>query len=146
MSAQLLGVILGGVVPAILFASMALLAKASTEQGTGVGIFMISVSAGVGIVGLFALKLLPLRSMTLPGVTFAFLGGLSWALGAALIAFALLRFNVPIAKLGPLHNTSALIVAIGGLLLFREGQHSSVWQLLFGALLILLGGILVARA
>ena len=146
MGGQWLGIVLGGVIPAVLFACMALFAKASTEQGTGVGVFMLSVSVAVGGVGLLALRLLPLREISPRGISYAFLGGLCWALGAGLIAFALLRYDTPIAKLGPLHNTSALLVALGGLLVFSEGRNASIWQLLLGAVLIMVGGVLVVKA
>ena len=146
MNGQWIGVALGGLAPAVLFAAMALLAKASTDYDTGVGTFMLSVSAAVGIVGLFALRLLPLRSVSFAGTALAFLGGLGWAIGAALIAFALLRYSVPISKLGALHNTSALLVAVVGLYVFSEWREVHTVQLLIGASFIVLGGVLVVRA
>jgi transporter family protein len=56
------------------------------------------------------------------------------------------KFETPIAKLTPLYNMNTLIVVLLALWIFAEWKEVKVLQLLIGAVLIVMGGVLVARA
>jgi uncharacterized membrane protein len=72
--------------------------------------------------------------------------GMAFALGAGLITIALIRFEAPISQLAPLYNTNALITVTLGLWLLREFREVNLPRLVIGAVLIVVGAILVADA
>lgn len=72
--------------------------------------------------------------------------GASWAAGMALVALALTRYGVPLSKLAPLYNMNTLVVVLLALIVFAEAREVAFPRLLLGTLLILAGGVVVARA
>ena len=56
------------------------------------------------------------------------------------------KYSASISTLVPLYNLNTLIAVSVGLLVFAEWKTVAVPQLLFGSVLIVVGGTLVARA
>jgi hypothetical protein len=52
----------------------------------------------------------------------AFAVGLTWGLGSAGVAFALMRFHTPISVLSPLFNMNTLVKVLLSLIFLRNGK------------------------
>lgn len=140
------GLLVGGVVPALAFGLAGLLQKAAARSDPGTGPYLVCVGGGVLLVGLAWSSFSPARSIGLPAGTMAVGIGASWAAGMALVALALTRYGVPLSKLAPLYNMNTLVVVLLALIVFAEAREVAFPRLLLGTLLILAGGVVVARA
>jgi len=140
------GIILGGLLPALLFGVAGLLQKAATRTGVGLGPYMVMIGVGVLAVGGVVTASGSDRALTLRGALFSAGVGLSWALGMTGVAVALARFGTPLSRLAPLYNMNTLVVTLLALVIFAEHRELAVGRLLLGALMIVAGGTLVARA
>jgi len=146
MTDKMMGVILGGLLPALCFGGSSVLMKLAARAGVGLGPYVLSLAVGVGLYGAFTLLTQSGRVVTSRGVFFAILVGVTWAIGMALIQVALTRYHAAISQIVPLHMLN-LIVTIGlGFLLFAEARDLDAGRLVIGAVLMGLGAILVAGA
>ncbi|MGP1375274.1 MAG: hypothetical protein ACTS3T_20765 [Almyronema sp.] len=144
--AQIIGLLVGGLAPALLYGFFGVLQKSSNQSNIGLGPYLIGIGVGVLLLGGISYSLLPNRSLPPLAFGYTVLMGLFWAGGTALVAIALTRYSTPISKLVPLYNMNTLVAVMLGLLLFAEWQSISVVKLLIGAVLIVVGGVLVASA
>ena len=146
MNPQLTGIIVGGLLPAVFFALSAPFIRWSTQAGIGIGLYLICVGLAVVVVG--AAFHLYFRDMTISprsGLAAAGMGAM-WAIGAGLVAVAVWKYPIPLSKLVPLYNMNTLIAVLLSLWIFAEWQNVNVLKLLVGALLVVIGGTLVALA
>lgn len=146
MSSNLLGLFIGGVLPAIFFGLSGLFAKTSNVAGISLGYYLLSISFAIATVGVYCLFIFPDRLASLIAVREAFFCGLTWALGAGLVAIALTKLNSPVSQLIPLYNMNTLIGVLLGLWLFSEWQAVNAFKLIIGTVFIIIGGVLVALA
>jgi uncharacterized membrane protein len=140
------GLIIGGLLPALFFGLSTVFAKPANQIGISTSFYLIFVGLAVILVGLGLGVIWPDRTLSLSSGAFAMLVGLSWGTAAGLVAIALAQYQMPIAKLAPLFNMNTLVAVGLGLLIFAEAQDVNVPQLIIGALLITLGGWLVASS
>lgn len=145
MSPQLLGIVVGGLLPALGYALFAVWTKYGTQAGIGAGPFLVFVGLACVAVGALFSWLLP-SNWNVRSAAYSLAAGLVWAAGSGFVSLALTRWDIPIAKLNPLYNTNTLITVLLGLVLFAEWKQVNPWQLTGGALLILAGSLLVSRA
>jgi drug/metabolite transporter (DMT)-like permease len=146
MNNPALGLVIGGLLPALLFGLSGVFAKPASTTGIGLGWYLTSIGCAILLTGL-ALHLLQANNpFSLRGSLFAAAVGFCWALGAALVAVALSRYGMAIARIVPLYNMNTLVAVLIGLTVFAEWKEVQVLKLLAGALLITLGGRLVATA
>jgi len=141
-----LGLLIGGLLPAVIFGIGTIAQKASTQAGIGLGPFLLATSVGVLIVGGIVTLVTIDRSFTPRSWLFAMGLGLAWSSGTALVTFALLKLGSPISQLTPLYNMNTLVAVLLALWVFAEWKQVRVPQLLIGSLLIVIGGTLVAKA
>ncbi len=146
MSPQLLGIIIGGLVPMILFAFGGPLIKATTQEGIGIGLYLICVGLAVVLVGVGFHAYFRDSTISMRSAAYAVGVGLTWGMGAGLVGIAVMRYPVPIAKLIPLYNMNTLIGVLLALWIFAEWKNVHLLKLLIGAILVVLGGTLVALA
>lgn len=146
MTDKMMGVILGGLLPALCFGVSSVLMKLAARAGIGLGPYVLSLAVGVGVYGAFTLLTQSGRAATLPGVVFAILVGLTWAIGMALIQVALTRYHAAISQIVPLHMLNLIVTIALGFLLFSEARDVEAGRLLIGAVLMGVGAILVAGA
>ncbi len=140
------GVIIGGLLPAILFGAGSILQKAGNKIGIAQSHYLISFATGIitaGVVSFFVMKNSP---FSLKAGAFAAGHGLLFGAGFALIGVGIVVFNMPISKIVPLVNMSALVVVALGFFVFKEYSEVNVFNLLAGAILIVAGGILVGKS
>jgi transporter family protein len=140
------GLLVGGLLPALLFGITGVLQKAYGRAGGGPGWYLLLVGLGVSATGLVAAAFLGDRALTARAGLVALGIGLSWGLGMIAVVLGLNRFGVPLSKLAPLYNLNTLIVVLLAMVLFAESRDVNVPKLLGGATLIMAGAALVARA
>jgi drug/metabolite transporter (DMT)-like permease len=140
------GLLVGGLVPALLFGITGTLQKVYGRAGGGAGWYLPLVGLGVAATGLMAMPLLGERALTARAGAVALAIGASWGLGMIAVIVGLGRFGAPLSKLAPLYNLNTLVVVLLALVLFAESREVNAPRLLAGAALIVAGGALVARA
>jgi len=131
---------------------------ASLSWGTYIVVNKIAISKGmnpyfalvlmaIGIAGLFVAVFFinrPSVETDQTSLILAILAGALWALGQVFAILALVN-NAPVSKLAPIYNTNTLVVVILGIILLKELPNAeSITKVIIGAILIVVGGILVS--
>jgi uncharacterized membrane protein len=146
LSPKLLGLLIGGLLPALLFGVAGAFSKTSGIAGMPVGPHMMFVGLAVTAVGgLFQLGL-PGAIPSSWAIASSSLLGFFWATGMGLVLLGLARYQAPLSQLVPLYNMNTLVTVAIALVLFGEWKDANGIQLLVGAGLIIAGGVLVSRA
>ncbi len=140
------GLLIGGLVPAIAFGIGALFQKQSNDIGIGQSYYLIFFSAGLLIAALVAHFILKNNTFSLEATFFASAHGLFFGIGFVCLAIGLSVYQQPISKLVPLVNMSTIVTVLLGLIIFSEYLKVNIVPLISGSILIILGGILVAKA
>lgn len=126
-----LGLIIGGLIPAVLFGVGALFQKRSNDIGIGQSDYLLCFSVGI--------ILAALASVFLFGKT-----PFSYRAGFVCIALGLTVYQESVSKLIPLVNMSTLVTVVLGLFVFSEYTKLNVPSLGVGVCLIVAGGWLVS--
>lgn len=145
MASNLIGLLVGGIVPALLYGVSSVFAKASANGGMSVGGHLLWVGLAISLTGLVFSLGMP-GPIPMAAVGASALQGVLWGLGTGCVVLGIVRYQAPLAKLVPLYNMNTLVTAGLALVLFAEGQQVNSPQLLLGAGLIVLGGVLVSGA
>ena len=138
--------LLGGLLPALLYALSGVFAKYSNVAGIGNGLYVMTLGVAIFIVGLILYLLIPEKNISYKSAVYALISGFFWAAAAALFAMAITKFGIPLSKLTPLNNLSTFFAIILGLWIFSEWQQVNVLKLLVGATLIIAGSVIVSKA
>ena len=146
MTSNLLGLIIGGLLPAMFYGISNVFAKSSTNAGMSVGGQLFVIGIAVSITGLLFNLLLPANVPSLVAVASSSMQGLFWGLGTGCVVIGLLKYQAPLAKLAPLYNMNTLVTSGLALIIFAEWRTVNLLQFLIGAGLIIAGGILVSGA
>lgn len=144
MSPKLLGLIVGGLLPALLYGVAGIFAKTSTNIGMPVGGHLICIGVIVSLTGVLFSWLLPGTMPSMGAIASSSMLGLLWGLGTGFVALGLLKYRAPLAKLVPLYNMNTLVTVMLALIIFGEWKQSNPVQLIIGAAFIILGGLLVS--
>jgi transporter family protein len=147
MQSQTIGLLVGGIAPALLLGLSALCQKAAAQSGAGAVSTMLVAGVGIVCTALVAAVVFP-GNVTLSGRSgmYAALYGIIWCTASIGIMLALGRYGVPVGKLVPLFNMNTLVAVVLALWIFSEWRTVNVPQLLLGAVLVAAGGVIVARA
>lgn len=146
MSEQSYGMLIGGLLPAIFYGISGVFAKPATEAGIGIGPYVIIIGLSVTVVGVAVYCFSADHSISLRSGLLTSAVGITWAIGAAGVAIALANYNVAITKLVPLYNMNTLVAVVLGLVVFSEWKDVQTYKLVSGAVLIAIGGSLVATS
>ena len=150
MTPQILGLVVGGMLPAVLYGTSSVFSKTSTNLGMPVGIHLFWIGLAISATGiLFNVALpgaVPSLMPSIKGVASSSMLGVLWGLGTGCVALGLLQYQAPLAKLVPLYNMNTLITVGLALILFAEWKDMNVVQLMIGTIFIIAGGILVSGA
>jgi len=142
---QTIGLLVGGLGPALGYAIFAIATKFASQAGLGAGPLLVLVGAACVACGAVFWKIMP-AGLSTTSAAWGLVAGLAWAIGSGLVSVALSRWNVPISKLNPIYNTNTLITVLLGLVIFSEWKEANPLPLLGGAALILAGSLLVSNA
>jgi glucose uptake protein GlcU len=107
MSPELKGIVIGGLLPALLYGVTGILQKMSARAEGGAGMYLIFLGLGTVIVGAILHFVLPEPSISIRPACFALVAGLIFSLGAGLISVALINCQAAISQLTPLYNMCA---------------------------------------
>ena len=146
MSPQLSGLIVGGLLPALFFGLSGVFARPATQAGISTGFYLTIIGLAAATVGLLFSLVFPERELTFRSGIFTVLVGSTWAIAAGLVAITLTKYGTPISRLVPLYNMNTLVAVLIGLWVFSEWRDVNAIKLLLGALLIVVGGSLVATS
>ncbi|MEM0979827.1 MAG: hypothetical protein AAGH78_06090 [Cyanobacteria bacterium P01_H01_bin.58] len=146
MSLQALGIIIGGILPALFYGVSSVFAKSSTNAGMSVGGHLVFIGMAVSSIGLLFNLWLPGNIPSVLAIASSAMQGVFWALGTGCVVLGLLKYGAPLSKLVPLYNMNTLVTAGLALVIFAEWRQVNPGQLLVGAALIIVGGILVSGA
>jgi len=138
--------LIGGIIPAVFFGISGAFTKSSNQAGIGTGLYLVCIGLSITLVGICCYLLMPDRNISLRSGFFASLVGMTWAIAAGLVALALTRYGVPVAKLAPLYNMNTLVTVLIGLFLFAEWKDVQALKLLLGTCFVVIGGIIVANS
>ena len=146
MSYQLLGLLIGGVVPALCYGISSIFAKTSANAGMSIGGHLFFIGLAISAVGVIMNLWLPGEIPSLMAVGSSTLQGVFWGLGTGGVVLGILKYQAPLSKLVPLYNMNTLITVGLALVLFAEWQQVNPVLLWLGTVLVMLGGILVSIA
>ena len=145
MTQAQLGIIIGGLLPALFFGISGICQKVSSLNGISPGAFLISAGLGVVGVGVGVMFYQARNTINLASGTAAATMGIAWAIGIMCVITALNQYKTPLAVLAPLYNMNTLVAVIGSLILFSEWGEVNLVKLSIGVVLIVAGGILVSN-
>jgi transporter family protein len=145
VSPQTLGIVVGGVVPAVGYSVFAIGTKLAAQSGLGAGPLLVLTGFACAVTGAGFWWLLP-APIDMRSGSWGLMAGFAWAVGTGFVSFALLKWGVPISKLNPIYNTNTLLTVLLGLVIFSEWKQANPLPLVGGALLILVGSLLVSAS
>jgi len=110
--------------------------------------FVAALATGIGVLGFFGILYLTQMQnapfTNLEGIGISIVAGAVWALGQVFAIMAIVN-KAPVAKLVPLYNTNTLIAVLIGIILLKElPAGTEKIKVLIGAVLIVIGGIMVS--
>ena len=147
MNNNTLGIIVGGIIPALLYGAFAITMKAGSGYKLSTSSFLIIIGLVIAVTGLLVRPILnETESLNNTAIAFSIGAGLSWALGTALVNYSIIKFETPLAILTPLYNMNTLVAVLGGLIIFAEWKSVNIVPTAIGTLLVIMGGILLSRA
>lgn len=139
------GLLIGGLLPAIIFGIAGLCQKWGSTQGLGLGGYVVSVGFGCLSIGLLLWLFTGEQNFSVKAAIPAYLLGVFWAIGVTAVSFSLSHYGASLAKITPLYNMNTLVTVVGALLIFNEWKDVHLLRLVIGSLLIVAGGVLVTK-
>lgn len=126
-----------------LFAVVAKLATSSQHGNVAPASATMLMLVGIAVVvsAYFALSR-PTLPTDAQAIGLSVLAGALWALGAVFVYIAL-SSGVEVARVAPVANTNTLVAVIIGILFLKEVPDQQL-RVLIGALLVVIGGVLVS--
>lgn len=146
MSPNTLGIIIGGLIPALLFGTGNFLLKVSNAEGIGIAPLLASGGAGFIAAALCVFAFLPDTALSIRSSASAFGFGFFMGIGTALVSIAIVKYGTPLSILTPLFNMNTLVAVLLALWIYAEWKQVHIPKLLIGSVLIIIGGTFVARA
>ena len=112
MSQEHLGLIIGGLVPAVLFGIAGVCQKWSSMHGISTGAYLVSIGVGVLLVGLSLCVVNTEQQFSVKAIIPAVCMGLCWGSGVVLVALGINKYGAPLSQLAPLYNMNTLVDSI----------------------------------
>ncbi len=146
MSKQTLAILIGGLLPALLYGAAGVLQKTASRTGIGPGPYILIIGLVATVIGAVLTFVSRDTSVTWSGAIQT--GGFAvlWSAAIVSIMLALGRFEGPVSVIVPLYNMNTLIAVLLGLLVLGEWDGVNHWRLLAGAVLIVAGGALAGTS
>ena len=146
MSNQYFGLIIGGILPAIVYSMTGILSKVSNQAGIGIGPYLIIIGITIAVTGIGFSLIQPDATVHWKSAVAAIGIGVTWGIGTGLVALALVKYHASLSQIVPLYNLNTLLVVLFSLWMFSEWKEVSPFKLVIGSILIVLGGTLVSLA
>jgi uncharacterized membrane protein len=139
-----------GLLAAVVYALSGLASKvALNHKYMGVEPALAGLYTALGVTVVFMVYYVYTKGFTLPkqdlgGIISSVAVGFFWALGVIFVYTALMR-HADISKMAPIYNMNTLIVVLLGIILLKElPDKTQALRVFIGAVLIVVGGILVS--
>jgi hypothetical protein len=129
MNAHYMGIIIGGILPAILFGIGGVFVKTSNQQGISLNYFATLSGLGIIVVSMFSFLVFKEKSVNIKSVINAFLVGATWLAGILLVALALTKYKIPLSIILPLNCTICLFIAVLAIFILSEWKEIRVMHL-----------------
>jgi uncharacterized membrane protein len=139
-------VLLGGVLPAMLWGVTAVFQKLSAQHATGPAAYLAAFGGLIALAGVVSSQLWPPAAWSREGLAYAAAAGLTFAGGTGLIALALWRYQAPLSQLAPIWSCNVLVTVAISAFVLGEMSVVNVPRLALGTLLIVAGALLVTYA
>lgn len=146
MTQSQLGIIIGGLIPALLFGISGFVQKISANQNVTLGAHLVTIGLGVVAIGIVVSIFGSGEVFTIKKMIPSFIIGAAWGIGMFLVTIALIKYNAPLSTVTPLYNMNTLVTVIVALIFFSEWKDAHLVKLISGTFLIILGGILVSTS
>lgn len=144
MTQEQMGLVIGGLLPALFFGVAGVCQKWSNQHGITTGAYLVSIGIGVVLVGAVLWAVNTDQKFNTAAIVPAVGMGVSWGIGVVLVALGISKYGSPISQLAPLYNMNTLVTVVIALFVFAEWKDVHLVKLLFGALFIIIGGVLVS--
>lgn len=144
MTTSQTGLLIGGLLPALVFGLAGLFQKWGSAQGLGLGGYVVSVGLGCLTVGTLLWVTTGEQNFSFKAAIPAYLLGVFWAIGVTCISYSLSHYGASLSKITPLYNMNTLVTVVGALIIFSEWKDASVVRLVAGTICIVIGGVLVS--
>jgi uncharacterized membrane protein len=141
-----LALVVGGLLPAILFGLSSVFQKTSAQAGIGTGPYLVVIGLTVMLCGAALTCIQRDVTVNAASATRAAAYGVLWASAVGCIAFALARYEARISQLVPLYNTNTLVAVVIGMIALGEWQEVRPARLLLAAVFTITGGVLAATS
>lgn len=141
-----MGLIIGGLLPAVLFGLIGVLQKLGAETGMDVSVWLASFGAAMLLFGCIGIFVLGPVEWSAVGVVYGAGAGFAYAVGSGALTLAIIHYREPISKLIPVVNTSTLVTVLAALIWLNEAPKVDAKQLAIGAFLTIVGVSLVMKA
>jgi uncharacterized membrane protein len=138
-----------GLIAALLWGGYIVVAKVATsEKYFGINSSYVSLLMLIGIAVVFIANTIYEGKFELPqntgGMAIGILAGALWALGMV-VSLKAIAAGADVAKLTPIYNTNTLVAVILGIIILNElPSADNMLRVLAGAVLIVIGAILVS--
>jgi uncharacterized membrane protein len=146
MSKQTLAILIGGLLPALLYGGAGVLQKTASKTGIGPGPYIFIIGAVAAIIGGIITLVSRDTSVTWSGGAQTAGFAVLWSAAIVLIVVALGRYEGPVSVIVPLYNMNTLIAVLLGLLVLGEWEGVNGWRLVAAAVLIVAGGALAGTS
>lgn len=146
MKHSTLAMLVGGLLPAVLFGVSGVMQKACARTGIGTGPYLAITGLAVLTIGGFLTLVDQDMTISRKSAAYTVLFGVLWAAGVGCIAIALQRFGGQISQLVPIYNMNTLVAVFIGLIVLAEWREVHWGRLLLGSFLIISGGVLAATS
>lgn len=146
MNSNIMGILIGGFIPAAIFGIGGVFVKASNQQGISLGYYILLTGIGVLIFSLIGFFIFTERIVNFKSGAYAFTMGATWVIGALLVAFAVKKYNTPMSIISALNCTACLFTILLSLAIFSEWKETHVVRLIIGSLMIVIGAMLVSTS
>ena len=146
MSSNYMGIILGGILPAVIFGIGGIFIKASNQQGISPNYFLLFSGIGAVVISILSFMVFKEKSISFQSGLYAFIVGVTWVGGILFVSLVLTRYNTPLSILSPLNCTACLVTVILALLIFSEWKETHVVRLIIGTVLIIIGAMFVSTS
>ena len=137
--------IIYGLIASLCFAVQTVIYKVAFQKGTSTPYYASFIFA-VGIILTFAVFMLfkPDFQFQWKSSSWLLVSGIIWAIGFLAVAVAIAE-KADVARLAPIYNTNTLLAVLMGIIFLKEiPDTSQMFRVISGAVLIVIGSILVS--
>ncbi len=146
MSKQTLAILIGGLLPALLYGAAGVLQKTASKTGIGPGPYILIIGVVAVVIGGVITLVSQDASVSWSGAGQTAGFAVLWSAAIVSIMLALGRYDGPVSVIVPLYNMNTLIAVLLGLFVLGEWEGLNEWRLIAGAVMIVAGGALAGTS